>query len=189
MTRSLSVLLASLSLATFAGSAVAANYGQVLAERSAVSFVSKQMGVEVGGSFGKFDASLQFDPASPEQGRARLEIELASIDAGSKDANDEVVGKAWFNVKEHPRATFESTAVKALGGNRFEVTGQLTIKGRTRPATAPFTFREDGGNGVFEGEFTLKRLDFAIGEGMWSDVGVVADEVKVRFNVVAAAAR
>ena len=188
MIRTLSRLLAPLMLLS-AGAAFAATYARVLPERSAVEFVSKQMGVEVGGSFERFDARLEFDPARPEQGSARLEIELASIDAGSADANEEVVGKAWFNVKEHPRATFVSESVKALGGGRYEVSGQLTIKGRTRPATAPFTFRQDGEAGVFEGQFTINRLDFAIGEGMWSDVGVVADEVQVRFRVMAAVSR
>lgn len=169
--------------------APAAGYTEVVAERSAVRFVSRQMGVEVGGSFERFDARLEFDPAHPEQGRARLEIDMASIDAGSRDANEEVVGRDWFDVRTHPRATFVSSTVRALGGNRYEVAGQLTIKGRTREAVAPFTFRQEGGLGVFEGQFAIRRLDFAIGEGMWSDVGVVADEVQIRFNVVAAAAR
>lgn len=185
MNRSLSWLLMPLMLLSGAG-ALAANYARVLPERSAMEFVSRQMAVEVGGSFARFDAQLDFDPAHPEAGSARLEIDLASIDAGSADANDEVRGKAWFNVKEHPRARFVSESVKALGGDRYEVAGQLTIKGRTRPVSAPFTFRRDGDLAVFEGSFIIKRLDFGIGEGMWSDVGVVADEVSIRFTVVAA---
>ena len=62
---------------------------------------------------------------------AELEIDLASIDAGSKDANDELAGKACFNTKVFPVAKFVLTSVKPLGDNRFEVAGKMTIKGRT----------------------------------------------------------
>lgn len=164
----------------------AVEYGQVLAGQSTLSFVSRQMGVAVDGHFRKFVAAISFDPARPAQGSARLDLDLASIDAGSKDANDEVAGKPWFNIKSFPTASFVSSSVKALGGDRYEVSGQLTIKGRSQPLSAPFTFRQDGGNGVFDGVFTLKRLDFAIGEGAWSDVGTVANEVQIKFHVVAA---
>jgi polyisoprenoid-binding protein YceI len=171
-----------------AGGATAAGetYGQVLPERSTLTFVSKQMGVAVDGRFRQFATTLAFDPARPAQGSARFELDMASIDAGSKDANDEVVGKAWFDVRTHPRATFVSSSVKALGGDRYEVAGTLTIKGRALPVTAPFTFRQEGGNAVFAGHFPLRRLDFGIGEGLWSDTSVVANDVQIRFHIVAA---
>lgn len=167
--------------------AQATSYGDVLAERSSVSFVSRQMGVEVGGRFRTLQASMAFDPAQPEQGRAQLEIDLASIETGAREADEEVVGRPWFNVAAFPRASFVSTAVRALGGNRYEALGRLSIKGRSQDVVAPFTFRSQGDEGVFEGEFVLRRLDFGIGEGMWSDVSVVANEVRVRFQVVARA--
>lgn len=170
-----------------ASGAQAVEFSSVQAEKSTLTFVSKQMGVAVDGRFRKFAASLAFDPAKPTQGSARLELDMSSIDAGSKDANDEVVGKAWFNVKAFPTATFVSSSVKALGGDRYEVAGKLTIKGRTQDVTAPFTFRQDGAAGVFDGYFVLKRLDFAIGDGAWSDTSAVANEVQIKFHVVAAA--
>jgi len=178
-----------LALATLgAGPALAIEYSTLLAERSQVAFTSRQMGVPVEGLFGKFTTSLVFDPARPEAGHATIEIDLASIDAGSAEANEEVVGKNWFHVKAHPTARFTSSGVKVLGGGRFEVRGPLTLKGRTQEVAAPFSFRADGGNGVFEGIFTLKRLDFAIGEGAWGDTSTVANEVQIKFRFVAAPA-
>ena len=76
-------------------------------------------------------AQISIDPARPEAGHARIEIDLASIDAGSTEANDEVKGKSWFNTREFPKASFVSSAVKALGGGRFEAAGKMTIKGKT----------------------------------------------------------
>lgn len=182
----LRIPLAALALAAAFSPALAVEFGQVQADKSNLAFVSKQMGVPVDGRFRKFNVALAFDPAKPAQASAKMDVDLASIDAGSKDANDEVVGKNWFNTKAFPTASFVSTAVKPLGGDRYEVAGKLTIKGKTQDVVAPATFRQEAGNGVFDGAFTLKRLDFALGEGLWSDVSAVANEVQIRFHIVAA---
>jgi polyisoprenoid-binding protein YceI len=186
----LRLTLAALALAA-AGSAGAVEYKQFLADKSTLSFVSRQMGVPIEGRFRKFAATLTFDPARPTAASARLELDLASIDAGSQDANEEVVGKPWFNLKLFPTASFVSSAIRPLGADKFELAGKLTIKGKTQDITAPFTFRQDGGNGanaVFDGAFTLKRLDFGVGDGVWSDVSTVANEVQIKFHIVAAPA-
>lgn len=176
-------------LLTAACSAHAVEYGNVLVEKSQISFTSKQMGVPVDGRFGKFSAALSFDPAKPETGKAQIEVDLASVDAGSKDANDEVVSKGWFNVKEFPKARFVSTSVKALGNNRFEAKGQMTIKGKTRDMNVPFSYKPDGAaTAVFEGVLPLQRTQFGIGEGAWADTSVVADEVPIKFRLVASQA-
>jgi polyisoprenoid-binding protein YceI len=171
-----------------ASAASAAEYNTVVADKSAINFQSKQMGVAVQGRFPKFSAQLAFDPAKPEAAKVSMTIDTSAIDAGSKDANDEVVGKQWFNVKMFPTATFTSSTVKALGGNKYEVSGPLSIKGKSQPIKAAVTFKTDGANGIFDGSFTLKRLDFAIGEGPWADVDTVANDVQVNFHVVAAPA-
>lgn len=176
-----------------AGFAIAANnagaieYGTVQADKSTLTFTSRQMGVPVQGRFPKFTARVAFDPAKPDAAKVDIGIDLAAIDAGSKDANDEVVGKQWFNVKMFPLASFTSGAVKTLGADRYEVTGPLTIKGKAVPVTATFTFKAEGSNGIFDGSFTLKRIDYAIGEGPWADLSTVANEVQVNFHVVASA--
>lgn len=152
--------------------------------RSEVVFVSKQMGVPVDGHFRKFTVQLDFDAKKPETSKAALEIDLASIDAGSPDASAEVVRKPWLNVPQFPKATFTSTAVKSLGGGRFEVSGPLTIKGRTKAVAAPFTVKAQGAQQVFEGAFQINRSDFGIGDGPWNDPETVAFEVQIRFRFV-----
>jgi polyisoprenoid-binding protein YceI len=169
------------------GAVPAVEFDQVAAERSRITFTSRQMGVPVDGGFSRFTARLHFDPAAPAAAAARIEIQLASIDTGSAEANAEVVGKEWLDVQAFPTAVFESSGVTALGGDRFAAAGRLTIKGKTRNLNAPFSFLELGGQGVFDGEFVIRRLDFGIGEGAWSDLDTVADEVRVRFHLVATA--
>jgi polyisoprenoid-binding protein YceI len=176
-----------LAFAVIAGNATAIEYNTVQADKSTLTFTSRQMGVPVQGRFPKFTARVAFDPAKTDAAKVDISIDLARIDAGSQDANDEVVGKQWFNVKMFPLASFTSNAVKATGAGRFEVTGPLTIKGKAMPVTAAFTFKADGANGIFDGGFTLKRIDYAIGEGPWADLSTVANEIQVNFHVVAAA--
>jgi polyisoprenoid-binding protein YceI len=174
---SLLVLLAS-------GVAHGAEFGTLLTEKSSIAFVSKQMNVPVEGAFRKFTAQIVLDPARPEAGRAQIEIDLPSIDAGSEEANEEVKGKSWFNVRDFPKASFSSTSVKSLGGGRFETSGKLSIRGKALEVRAPFTLRQEKDILTVDGSFQLKRLDYGIGSGIWSDTSVVADEVQIKFHFV-----
>jgi polyisoprenoid-binding protein YceI len=169
----------------FLSVAEAAEYSQVQTDKSALNFVYRQMGVPVDGSFKKFAVQLRFDPAKPSLAKATLDLDMSSIDAGSDEANDEVSAKAWFNTKAYPQAKFESSSFKALGGNKYEVSGKMQIKGRSQIVSAPFTFNQQGNSGVVDGAFTLKRADFAIGEGAWADFGTVANEIQIKFHFVA----
>lgn len=164
--------------------AYAVEYSKVQPGTSSIAFVSRQMGVPVEGAFKQFAAHVRINPAKPESGVAHIEIKLASIDAGSAEANDEVTGKSWFNVAEFPKAEFVSSAVRTLGAGKFEVLGKMTIKGKTMEVRAPFTLSEGQGVLNIDGMFTLKRLDFGIGSGIWSDTSVVADEVQIKFHFV-----
>ena len=170
-------------LATPAAHAV--EYRTVLPKQSAISFEFRQMGVPVAGGFKRFTTQMRFDPARPEAASARIEIDLASIDAGSPEADDESAGKLWFNRSAYPKATFVSSQVRALGNNRYEMRGTLTLKGRSREMTVPVTYIPGKNAAIFDGSFILKRLDFGIGEGLWADVATVANEVRVTFRIAA----
>lgn len=176
-------ILAALFLLTF-GSAHGAEFSTVQLDKSSITFISKQMNVPVEGAFRKFAVQIALDPARPEAGRARIEIDLASIDTGNSDADDEVKGKSWFNVRDFPRASFVSGSVKALGGGRFEASGKMSIKGKTLDLRAPFALKQEKGVLTLDGTFPIKRLDFGIGSGIWGDTSVVADEVLVKFHFI-----
>lgn len=169
--------------------AQAVEYNQILVDKSSLGFVYKQMNVPMEGSFKRFRAQLSFDPAKPAAGNAQFQIDLASIDTGSPEGNEEVGGKLWFNAKAFPNAQFASSAIKPLGNNRFEVSGKLTIKGRTLDVSTPASVRFEGKNAIFEGSFAIKRADYAIGEGMWADFGTVANEVQIRFRLLASSGK
>jgi polyisoprenoid-binding protein YceI len=150
--------------------------------RSSIRFVSKQMGVPVEGRFRRFDATIAFDPARPEATQAEFEVDLASIDLGHEEGETEVRRPLWFDIAKYPQAKFVVSSVKAAGPGKFEASGALTMKGITHPVSAPVTVTEASGVRVVDGQFALRRLQFRVGEGHWSDTETVADEVLVRFR-------
>lgn len=166
-------------------SAQAVEYTQVQTDKSAISFTYQQMGVAVDGKFKRFSSQMNFDPAKPAVAKASFEVELASVDTGAAEGDQEVAGKSWFNTSAFPRASFVSSAVKPLGGNRYEVAGKLSIKGKTQEIVIPATFTPQGNSGIFDGAFTLRRADFSIGEGSWAKFDIVANEVKLKFRITA----
>jgi polyisoprenoid-binding protein YceI len=163
----------------------ALEYQNVLPKQSSIGFEFRQMGVPVKGGFKRFTTQMVFDPAKPDAARAQIEIDLASIDAGSPEADEESAGKLWFNRSVYPKATFVSSQIRVLGNNRYEMRGTLTLKGRSRDMVVPVTYTPGKNAATFDGGFVLKRLDFGIGEGMWADVATVANEVKVKFRIAA----
>jgi polyisoprenoid-binding protein YceI len=163
----------------------AATLDSVQLEKSKMGFSFKQMGVSMDGQFAKFSAVLNFDPAKPEQAKASIEVDLASIDTGSGEADQEVVGKAWFNTAAFPKAVFVAKQVKQIAPNQYEVSGSLSIKGRSRDVKSTIKLSAQGKSSVLSGSFTMQRADFAIGEGMWSKFDVVGNDIQVNFQFTA----
>ncbi len=156
---------------------------QLVPAGSEIVFTTRQMGVPVEGRFGRFTASIALDPKQPQGGRVAFTIDTASARFGTAELDAEVGKPAWLASARFPQASFESAAIKAAGPGRFEVAGRLTIKGASRDLVVPVQVQPAGANQVASGSFTLRRLDFKVGEGEWSDTSMLADEVQVRFKL------
>jgi len=177
-------LLLALGLLGLATAGTPAAAATVDYAKSEIAFVSKQMNVPVNGRFRKFSAQIQFDPKKLDAARAEIEVDLASIDTGSAEADAEVAKKGWFDTGAFPKAKFASTSVRQIGPENFEARGKLTIKGISQDVIAPFEVKRAGDTLTYAGGFAIKRLQFRIGEGIWSDTDTVADEVQVKFRIV-----
>ena len=156
---------------------------KLLPAQSEIVFVSKQMGVPVEGRFKKFDAQITFNPAKPETSKIAFTVDTGSASLGVPETDAELPKPVWFNVPKFPQATFQSGAIKGLGGGKFEVAGKLSIKGNSHEVVVPVTLTQSGGTTTASGLFVVKRLVFKIGEGEWSDTSMVADEVQIRFKL------
>lgn len=156
---------------------------QLLPAQSEIAFTSRQMGVPVDGRFRTFDAQVKFDPKKPEAGSVAFTVDLASISMGAPESEAEVVKAPWFDTARFPRATFASSAIKAVGPGRYEIAGKLGIKGVQRDVVVPVALTQAGGTTTASGSFVIRRLDFRIGDGEWSDTSLVANDVQVRFRL------
>ena len=163
--------------------ALPAQAQQLVPAQSEIGFVSRQMGVPVEGQFKRFDATLQFNPSQPQAAKIAINVETGSATLGVRETDAELPKATWFNVPAFPKATFQSTAVKRLDATRFEVTGQLTVKGVSAPVVVPVTLAQNGAQTVATGVFPIKRLTFKVGDKEWSDISMVADEVQVKFKL------
>ncbi|PUE50371.1 polyisoprenoid-binding protein [Limnohabitans sp. 2KL-1] len=172
-----------LSASALALQAQAVPYTAIVPAKSSVTFSYKQMGVAMDGRFKKFAAQVNFDPAKAEQAKASFDVELASVDAGSSEADDEVVTKSWFNTAAFPKASFVAKQIKQTAPNQYEVQGTLSIKGLSRDVKFPMKHTAQGKDGLLTGGFSMKRADYSIGEGMWAKFDVVANDIQVHFSI------
>jgi len=150
---------------------------------SSIAFSGVQTGEKFTGSFADFDVQINFNPDDLANAKVVVTIDLASADAGDKDRNGALPGKEWFFVKKFPTAKFETTGFKHLGGNKYETTGQLTIRGAAKTVTLPFTLDINNGKAVMAGQLNLNRRDFNIGTGMWKDQDWVKHNVGVQVAI------
>ncbi len=155
---------------------------------SEIVFTTRQMGVPVEGKFGKFTAQIALDPKKPEAGSVAFAIDTGSARFGAPEIDAEVPKPTWLNVPKFPQASFQSSSIKATGPGKFDVAGKLAIKGAARDVVVPVQVVQTGSGATrtstATGSFTIKRLDFKVGEAEWADTSMLANDVVVRFKLV-----
>ena len=190
--RSLTVALAALTtMGTLASLAAGPALAQPAAAapqtlvpaKSEVTFVAKQLGVPLQGRFKAFQVQSAFDPKALATSKIAFSLDLGSV-ALNADADRELSKPEWFSTAKFPKASFQSSAIKALGGGKFEVAGKLTLKGQAHDLVVPVQLSQAQGLSTATGSFVLKRLDFKVGEGDWADASIVANDVQVSFKLV-----
>jgi polyisoprenoid-binding protein YceI len=93
--------------------------------------------------FNRLSGALNFNADSPAESAVEVTVDTTSLDTpygGDRDFDAELQNSEWLDAGNHPTATFRSTAIELTGPNTGRVTGDLTIRGVTRPATLDVTF-------------------------------------------------
>ena len=156
---------------------------KLIPAQSDIAFTTKQMGVPLEGHFKKFDAQISFDTAKPETAKIAFTVDTGSATLGAPESDAELPKATWFNIAKFPQATFQSSSVKSLGGGKYQINGKLTIKGNAKDVEIPVALTQTNGATTATGQFTIKRLNFKIGENEWADTSMVADDVQVKFKL------
>ncbi len=161
---------------------------------TAAEFCVRHMMVTyVRGHFKNIHGVLEFDAEKPEAGRVQAEINSAELWSGEPERDNHLRSSDFLDVRNHPRITFRSTKVAPTGRNEYKVTGDLTIRGVTRPATLDVRFLGQGKSPFddtrvgFAARTTLNRHDFGVSwNSEMKDGGVVVgDEVTVIIDAEA----
>lgn len=140
------------------------------------------------GEFTSFSTLIHFDPENLPESNVEVSIDLNQIEASYDDVAKNLKKDNWFDVAHYPTAHFVGQDFKSLGGNKYRVTGNLTLRDVTRPETLYFTLTEyDDRHARVKGRMTLDRRDYGVGQGGWRDVSPVAG--KVFLTVIIAASK
>jgi polyisoprenoid-binding protein YceI len=161
---------------------------------SEVLFSVKHLVSRVSGQFQDFGGTIVIDRAKPEASTAELSIKAASISTKEARRDDHLRSPDFFDVAKFPEITFKSTKVTPKGKDAFEVTGDLTLHGVTKPVVLEVGFLGDAKDPMgnekagFEATTTLNRKDFGIVWNKALDQGgyLLGDDVKVTINLEAA---
>ncbi len=152
--------------------------------KSTLLFSFMQAGAVNEGRFTRFPVTLDFSPADLAGSRLEVAVEIGSLDTGDKERDDTLRGADLFDVAKFPAARFSAHEITRTASG-FDAAGKLTMRGVTRDAHVPFTFRiaEEHGATVayMSGKTTLRRLDFGVGQGDWKSTDWVGNEVGVSF--------
>ena len=107
---------------------------QIDPAHTSVEFVARHMLSKVRGSFRDFSGQVTVGE-TPEASAVIVEIDTASVTTGNEQRDAHLHSSDFFEVESHPKMTFTSTAFRPTGGTAFELDGELSVRGVTRPVT------------------------------------------------------
>jgi polyisoprenoid-binding protein YceI len=164
------------------------------AVHSRMGFVARHaMVTSVRGAFNEFEGAVYLDAADPARSTARVTIQVASIDTGNEQRDEHLRGPDFFDTDRYPEIIFTGTGVEPVDEELYRITGDLTLKGVTRPVTVELAFngsaKDPFGNlrAGFEGSATVNRKDWGLTWNAALENGgfLVSDKIKLEFDVSA----
>jgi polyisoprenoid-binding protein YceI len=152
------------------------------AEASTLTFVGTQTGTEFEGKFRQFSGTIYFDAEQLEQSNINITIDTSSARTGTSERDSILPGADWFDVVNHPTASFNSTDVVSVEDG-YMATGSLSLKGTEKEIQLPFKLRIEGDTARAVGNVTIDRNDFEIGTGPLGPM--VGSDVTIKFSLTA----
>lgn len=141
-------------------------------------------------NFGQADGTLVYDADKVSASSVQVTLPLTGLSALADQFYDHLTSDKWFDAAKYPSATFKSTKVEAAGEGKLKVTGDLTIKGVTKPVVLDVTLNKAGEHPMkkvpaigFDATATVKRSDFGLG----AYAPMVSDEVTLKITTEATA--
>lgn len=154
-------------------------------EASSIGFSGMHDGNEYSGSFGNWDAAIQFDPEAPSATEVRVTVSTGSAVASQKLYTDSLKAPEWFNVANFPTASVEILDVQDKGDGTYASTARLTLKELTVDAPFPFQLEIEGDLARMTGQAIFQRTPLDLGQGSDPNADWVSEDVTVDVTVEA----
>jgi polyisoprenoid-binding protein YceI len=158
---------------------------------SRVTFTVTKWGfAEVEGRFYDFAGTIAFDEQHPERSQIDWRVRVDSVQTGAPNRDKALQTSDYFDAARFPEMHFVSDRINPLGGIKFEVTGQMTIRGKTQPLTIRATYGGthiipgEGTYSIFQTEFVIDRYDYNVRGGSTLG-GVISREVHIKLIAAA----
>ena len=157
---------------------------QVDHDQSKIGFIATYDDIPFEAIFKDFKVEISFNPAVLDQASFSSSVTITSVDSDSTDRDEGMLEPDWFHAAKHPSSTFISTAFyQREGEDAFTVTGDLSIKGVSRPVEFVFSFKTAQGTARLKGQSVVKRTDFSIGTGDWAEDDTIGFDVQIIFDL------
>jgi polyisoprenoid-binding protein YceI len=187
------LLLAVLSLMAVQGSFARAAEYTIDPVHSSINFKVKHLSISyVMGKFSKFSGTVKFDEKNVAASKVKVTIDPSSVDTGEPLRDKDLRSDNFFEVADYPTATFVSTKVTDMKDNQFQIMGNLTLHGVTKPVVLDATYggaKDDaqGHHVAFEASTEINRQDYDVSFNVTLDQGgvLVDDHVKLMFEIEA----
>lgn len=155
---------------------------------SAIRFSGTHAGVAFTGRFSQWSADIRFAPNNLDASSATVTIRTASASDGVALHDQSLPGAEWFDVANHPTATFRTERIEAHGDG-YRARGVLTLKGQPINVRLPFTLRIDGDRAIMDGQMSLRRRDANLGMDSDPDAAWVSEDIDIAVHVEATRAQ
>jgi polyisoprenoid-binding protein YceI len=150
--------------------------------KSQIRFFATSRFVDAEGNFRRFSGTLRFDPARVETASGEVVVDITSIDTRNGLRDDHLRSADFFDAERHPTATFVTTTIQPAAEGVL-VSGQLTIRGVTRPVSVPVALTREADAIRIVGEVALNRREYGI--RYQSILNPIRDPVRLRVDLVA----
>jgi polyisoprenoid-binding protein YceI len=146
---------------------------------SSITFKIKNAGIGVDGSFKGFQGTVDFNPDDLESSKFDVSVDAKTIDTDNNMRDNHLREEEYFGVEKHPKISMKSTSITKVSDGKYKATFDLTLKGKTKSVSFPFSYTKTSTGYKLNGSFEIDRRDFKVGGSSW----ILSDDVKVFIDL------
>lgn len=146
---------------------------------SSVTFKIKNAGIGVDGSFKGFQGTVDFNPDDLASSKFDVSVDAKTVDTDNGTRDNHLREDEYFGVEKHPKISMKSTSISKVSEGKYKATFDLTLKGKTKSVSFPFSYTKISTGYKLNGSFEIDRRDYGVGGSSW----ILSDDVKVFISL------